>query len=153
MPSANVLTLCDALVSRIEAALDAPADATVSREYVTAQTVPSAAGLRVWVFPVQDEREPRTRAEDEWTYRVAVVVTDYYPDAAPVPAGWMDDRKAFAEGKVTASLTLTHGTFDFDGRRVWSVPTEQPVFDAEALAAKKWFWWEAVFEFRELLTA
>ena len=154
--AANILGLCDALATRITAGLDAPGDATVNRVYIDKQSVPNAAGLQVWVFPVRDNQTPVTRGEDEWTYEVAVVVTDWYADPAPVADDWLDAKKLFAEVKVAMRMDFTRDTFNFGSplRRVQLVPAaERPVYDAEALVAKKLFWWEAVFEFRELLTA
>jgi len=155
--AANVLGLCDALAARIIGGLDAPGDAAVDRVYIDKHSEPNDAGLRVWVFPVRDNQAPLTRGEDEWTYEVAVVVTDWYPDPAPVPDSWLDARKLFAETKVAGRMNFTRDTFDFGSapaRRVQLVPAlDRPVYDAEALMAKKLFWWEATFEFRELLTA
>lgn len=156
--SALVLDLCDALAARIAAALASPTEAAVSREYVSTETVPDAAGLKVWVFPVRDFSEPLTRGEDQWTYEVAVVVTDFYGEQGKPADAWVDARKLFTEAAVTRPLDFSHGTFDFTtaagtARRVWSVPTDQPVYDAEALATRKLFWWDGRFQFQEIQPA
>lgn len=157
MMAAEILTVCDALLPVVVAALDDPGDAVVERLYLAPLTLDTDAFRHVWVFPASYANNPATRAEDEWVYAVGVVVAERYEDAGEPPAAWLDERVAFTQSKVFDALDFARTLLQFgtgSARELWTQSSScDVVYDSIRLSEKKLFWSELRFEFREILSA
>jgi len=154
--AANIITVCDALVTAVEAALDAPLDATVARLYLAPLDLSKDTGRYVWVFPARYSNTPASRGEDTWTHNVGVIVAERYTGAGEPTTVWIDERVEFCEAKVFTTLDLVRPwlSFGVDGaRRLLTQTAEVTVYDDLRLAEKKLFWSEMRFEFTEILDA
>jgi hypothetical protein len=61
-------------------------------------------------FPTEYEWEGATRAEDEYTHRVACLVVERYADAAgDAPKLWTAERVDFVHDQIVKALRFTRG--------------------------------------------
>ena len=151
---ANIITVCDALVTAVEAGLESPLDATVARLYLAPLDLSKDIGRYVWLFPAEYSFLPASRNENNWTYSVGVIVAERYTGAGEPTATWIDERVEFCEAKVFGLFDYTHQwlSFGVDGaRRLFTTVGDVTVYDALQLTEKKLFWSEMRFEFTEIL--
>jgi len=151
---ANILTVCDALVSAIEAGLDEPTDASVERLYLAPMDLATDTARHVWVFPARYSTILANRGEDEWTHTIGVIVAERYTDAGEPPVAWLDERVTFTEEYVYRALDFTRSLLSLGtGRDLVTQTAEATVYDDLRLSEKKLFWSELRFEFKEIKDA
>lgn len=154
MPSAPILTLCDALVGAIREAWQPGEPDNVERVYiapVTADDLPTLLGRRVYVFPGRYTDEPATRGEDLSTYSVGVLIVERILEPGPPTNQWMDDRVDFVEGTIADAL-------DYDGRsllrigtrEIWTESIDTETFNLEMLNQANLFWSELEVVLKEI---
>ncbi len=148
--AADILTVCDSLVSAVEAALDAPTDAVVERLYLTPMKLDEDTDRHVWIFPATFASAPENRGEDSQTYRVAIVVAERCTDPGEPSKEWTDERVTFAQEKVYDALDFARAPLTFETtRQLLTTSGELAVYDPDRLQ-RGVFWAEMTLEFREL---
>jgi hypothetical protein len=163
MPDAKVVSLCDELVAKVDAAWTDRGDADgVSREYVAPVNLDKPAdlaGRRVYVFPVSFRDGAADRGEDFRTYAVEVWVAERYPDALAVYSAeardWFDERVAFVEQVVYDTLDFGRrtktGLLRFGGRQVMTDEAEVKVYEWEWASRNSLFLSSLELTLRELV--
>jgi len=163
MADAKIITLCDQLVTTLEAAWPTRgADDLVRRVYLAPVNLDRAepwAGRRVYLFPAAYRDDPATRAEDSREYTVGVWVAERYPDEMAADSDdcrdWLDERVGFVETQVYDALDFGRRDktpkLQFDGRRVWTDAARVTAYDWERLNALELFLSQLEFTFRELV--
>lgn len=148
---ADILTVCDELVSVVEAALTDPADAVVERLYLAPLDMAADTDRHVWIFPVSHTRTPENRGEDARTYRIAVVVAERYTAPGEPTVAWVDERVTFAQEKVFESLDFARSPLVYTGSRgLRTTAGEVTVYDPDRLQ-RGLFWSEMTLEFLDIL--
>lgn len=161
MATSRDLLLLDQLVTTVEASWDHVSPHSVSREYlgnISEKELNTFEGRRVYLFPVEYQKESDNRFEDRFGYGVAVTVIERYEDADKATSAavkeWLDERLDFVETSVIDALDFGKGTvLRFGTREVWTESIECPLrYDVDLLAEKKLFRCDVRFMFRELLS-
>jgi hypothetical protein len=148
--AADILTVCDALVDAVEAALTNPSDATVERLYLAPLDMASDTSRHVWLFPAVFGSNPENRGEDSLTYRVGVVVAERYTAAGEPTVAWTDARVTFAQEHVFDALDFSRAPLAFaTTRRLLTTNGELAIYDPDRLQ-RGLFWAEMTLEFREI---
>lgn len=157
MPAhAEILVVCDALVSALIDGLDDPADARVERLYLAPLDTVKDTDRHVWVFPASYENNPASRGEDLWVYQVGVIVAERCQDAGEPAKEWADERVTFSQRMVFDPLDYSRAPLHFgDGgaRRLVTQASSCPVVYDAGRFEKGIFWTELKFEFREIQDA
>lgn len=152
--AAEIITVCDAIADYIEAGLDDPGDATVTRCYIAPVNVNTLSGRHLFVFPLKYSNGPATRAEDEWIYGVQVTCVEKYTGRGDPTNAWVDDLVEFVQAKVSDRCDFVRTLFTFATTRELITQTnEVNVYDEAALSNEKLFKSDVVFEFRETQAA
>ncbi len=151
MDTSDILTVCDALVEAVVAALGSIGDAEVERLYLAPLDMAADTARHVWFFPATLSRRPENRAENSLTYRVACVVAQRYTDPGEPSKTWVDDLVAFVQSRVYFPLDFIRDPLMFgDNRQLITTGGEITIYDAERLQ-RGLFWSEITFEFQEIL--
>ncbi len=150
--AADILTVCDALVTVVTTALDAPSDAVVQRLYLAPMDMASDTSRHVWLFPAVFNSNPENRGEDSLTYRVGIVVAERYTSPGEPTVAWTDARVTFAQEHVFDALDFSRAPLTFaTTRRLLTTGGELAIYDPDRLQ-RGLFWAEMTLEFRELKT-
>jgi len=154
--AAEIINICEEIREWIESGLDAPGDATVSREYIGPVNVDSITGRKVFVMPLSYLNNPADRAEDEWVYGVQVTVVEKFNSPGDPTKEWIDARVLFVQQKVSdrcdfVRQMLTFG--DSNERRLLTYANDVDVYDEAQLVQNKLFKSDVTFEFRETMGA
>lgn len=148
--AADILTVCDALVDAVEAALDSPSDAVVERLYLAPVDMSSDTDRHVWLFPATLTSTPENRGEDADTYRVGVIVAERYTDPGEPTKAWTDARVTFATTKVFDALDFSRDPLVISGSRgMRTTSGEMMVYDPDRLQ-RGLFWCEMTLEFLDI---
>ncbi len=150
--AADIITVCDAIAARIEAGLDDPGDATVTRCYLAPVNVNTLTGRHLFVFPLKYSNGPATRAEDEMVYGVQVTCVEKYTDRGEPTNAWVDDLVEFVQAKISDRCDFVRTLLTFaTTRELYTQTNDVSVYDEAALSQEKLFKSDVVFEFREIL--
>ncbi len=148
--AADILTVCDALVDAVEAALDSPSDAVVERLYLAPVDMSSDTDRHVWIFPATFASSPENRGEDALTYRVGVIVAERYTDPGEPTKAWTDARVTFSQEKVYDALDFARNPLVYTGSRgMRTTSGEMMVYDPDRLQ-RGLFWCEMTLEFLDI---
>lgn len=148
--AADILTVCDALVTAIETGLDHSTDAVVERLYLAPLDMATDTDRHVWVFPSVYGSNPENRGEDSLTYRVAVVVAERYTSPGEPTVAWVDTRVTFTQEKVFDTLDFSRDPLVFGTtRRLLTTSGELTAYDPDRLQ-RGLYWSEMTLEFREI---
>jgi hypothetical protein len=149
--AADIIDVCDAIVSRITTGLAEGDTSTVERVYIAPIKVESISDRVVYVFPANKSQSPASRSEYEQVYRVAVIVAERFSDAGEPTKTWTDTRVSFVQDKVEKRCDFTKELLVFDTtRELWTQTIETDIYDADQLTINKLFWSEITFEFHEI---
>jgi hypothetical protein len=154
--AAEIINICEEIREWIEAGLNAPGDATVSREYIGPVSVDSITGRKVFVMPLSYLNNPADRGEDEWVYGVQVTVIEKYTDRGDPTKAWIDERVLFVQQKVSDRCDFVRTMLVFgtnNERRLLTYANEVAVYDEALLVQNKLFKSDVTFEFRETMGA
>lgn len=150
--AADILTVADAIVTRITAGLDVGDTTTVSRVYLAPIDLTSLSTRKVFVFPVSYEDAPATRAEDEIVYGIAVICAACFTRATagqPTNA-WIDAQVNFVHEKIVERCDFVRDLLTFETtRRLYTSAISVQIYDVDRLSEDKTFLSEVTFEFRE----
>lgn len=148
--AADILTVCDALVTTVTNGLTAPTDAVVERLYLAPMDMASDTDRHVWIFPAVFGSNPENRGEDSLTYRVGVIVAERYTSPGEPTVAWTDTRVTFTQDKVYDALDFSRAPLTFaTTRRLLTTSGEIAVYDPDRLQ-RGLFWSEMTLEFREI---
>lgn len=157
--TARILTLCDQLVTLIDAAWTQGASDTITRRYIApvdTQELQTLTGRHVFVFPGPYENSPNTRGHDAWVHTIGLLIVERYESLGGEPADttlrtWLDTRVDFVEGTVINAI-------DFDGRTSLRIGSTREIltesitvetYDVDLLNQSKLFWSEIEATFRD----
>ena len=154
--ASNILTVCDALVTAIDAAWTTKtADSgSVSREYIaplSTSELSSLTGRKVYVIPGDYVNNPATRKEDQWEYRIGVLVVERYASAGLPSNSWMDTRVDFVENIVANACDYSHSLLSVSNREVWTESLETQTYNLDLLNESNLFWSETSLVLREII--
>lgn len=150
MPDARIITVAEAVKTRINSVWAPSAPDTVERAYrykPSDKELSSLTGRHVRVYPSQYGDELETRGEDRHQFRIAIVAVERYTDAGLPSNAWMDARVYWAEQKIADAL-------DYDGRvsssgfltagsmKLLTESIEVAVYDVEYQESLHLFWSE-----------
>lgn len=148
---ADILTVCDALVDAVVAALDYPNQASVERVYLAPMDLMTGDSNRhVWIFPAVFGSTPENRGEDAQTYRVGVVVAERCLEPGEPSREWTDERVNFTQEKVFDALDFARAPLTFaTSRQLLTTSGDMTVFAADRLQ-QGIYWSDMTLEFREI---
>ena len=151
LPTAEILTVCDAVAGAIQAAAAVYGEAvTVERVYLGPVTLKNVSGCKVFVFPGKYANSPVNRAEDGWEYAVTVVICQRYEPQGEPPTAWLDTRVNFVQTCVNDALDFSRDPLTFaTTRELWTASAEVVVYDDARLDEEKLFWSQVAFGFTE----
>jgi len=161
MPLARIDEVVDAVVAVIAADWSPSAPDSVSAEDAPEfNTDPDEgevmSGRQVRVLPDSyDSPDAASRAQDVNDYTVVVVVAELYPDAGPVPAAWVRERRRWVQDVLFAPLTNPRTRLlavpGEPGSGLWSVAPSavETVYDVDELRERKVFLSVLRLTFRE----
>ena len=149
--AADILIVTDAIVTRISSGLDVGDTTTVSRVYLAPIDLRSFTGRKVYVFPVNYDDSPATRAEDEKVYTIVAMCVNRYTDAPGDPTkAWVDTQVDFVHDKIVERCDFVRDLLTFDTtRELYTRSISVQIYDINRLAEDKTFASEVTFEFRE----
>lgn len=150
--AANILDVCDALVSKVITAWTAiTADDSVERVYLAPIKVHTQIGRHVYIFPTNYENSPATRSEDDWTYQIGVVVVERHDSSGEPATSWMDTRVNFVQDKVFDALDFARAPLIVgSGLGLITQTSSVEVYDETKLNELHTFWSELTFTFTEI---
>lgn len=157
MATSGVLTVGDAIVSSISTQWNTTAPNAVTRVYQIPDTATAKnlTGRQVWLFPVEYEDQPGTRAEDIHTYKFVFVVAEKNTTAGPPATAWVDDRVDWVAdslidwiqyGRDSSHPVLTISTREIQLAEIAPVM----VYEPDELIKRGVFWCEFEATFQEM---